>query len=138
MDRIAVHRLEKTPPERVVSLDEMLTFAHVLEIAPALLVSPPDGEHVWIKNAPGPALGLTGPELRNWLIWGQLRLPERARERVDLVFDLEEYEPYLRAYWDAKRGQDKRGRLDASDRVAKSIIEHYDQMKAIAEREEGS
>ena len=136
MDRTAVIRMEKIPPERVVSLDEMLAFAKVLGIAPALLVSPPDGEHVWTTNG-NP--GYTGPEFRNWFIWGDPQLPDLVRERMDLAFDLEEYVPLIRGYFDASRSGDEDARLKASERVMKTLIEHYERVQEIAaEREEES
>jgi transcriptional regulator with XRE-family HTH domain len=130
MDRIAVHRMEKIPPERVVSLDEMLGFAKVLEIAPALLISPPDREHVWITNG----VGYKGGEVRNWLVWGTPGMPELARDRLALAWEMEDYVSYFQAYVDAKRGNDVAGQEAASDQLFNLVKAHVEK-HGLAERE---
>jgi transcriptional regulator with XRE-family HTH domain len=132
MSKAAVLRIENG--ERGLSLDEALAFATVLSAVPAHLLSPPDGEHVWLTES----LGLTGAELRNWLLFGDPLLVstegKRVRVRMNTIFMVEKL---AQAIVDAKRGGDEAGSKATVLQLHKVIGFHKEELEAI-EREEKS
>jgi len=120
MNKAAILRIERGV--RGVSLDEALALAAVLFVAPAHLLTPPDGEFVWLTGK----LGVDGAGLRNWLLFGHPMLmasPEgrRVRARTDVVFTIE---ALAQAIVDAKRGGDSAGSQTAIRELMQAIAAH--------------
>ena len=131
MSKVAVLRIERG--ERGLSLDEALAFARVLGASPAHLLSPPDGEHVWLIETEG----LTGGELRNWLLFGDPFLVseegQRVRARYKAIFAIE---GLAQAIVDAKRGDDRAGVEAAFRQLVEVTQTHRDELEAIDQGEE--
>jgi len=119
MNKAAILRIEKGV--RGVSLDEAFALAAVLVVAPAHLLSPPDGEHVWLTGN----MAVNGAEMRNWFLFGDPLLisPEgrRVSARMDLVFTIE---ALAQAIVDAKRGGDSAGSQTAIRELMQAIAAH--------------
>ena len=126
MSKVAVLRIERS--ERGISLDEALAFARVLGASPAHLFSPPEGEHVWLTEGEG----LTGAELRNWLLFGDPFLVsdegQRVRARMKAIFAIE---GLAQAIVDAKRGDDRAGVEAAFHQLVEVIGTHRDELEAV-------
>lgn len=116
-----------------MGLDEALALAYVLNVAPATMLSPPEGEHVWLTGT----RAVEGWELRNWLLFGDPTLwtPEgqRVRARMDLVFTIE---GFAQAIVDAKRGGDTAGSQAAAEALRDAINDHRQKIEAIAREEQ--
>jgi transcriptional regulator with XRE-family HTH domain len=119
LSRVAILGIERG--DRRVSLDEALALAQVLYVAPANLLSPPDGQFVRLTEK----AAVDGSGMRNWLMFGDptLHSPEgqRVRARLDLVFTVE---MYAQAIIDAKRGGDTAGRQAAAQALKAAIEGH--------------
>jgi transcriptional regulator with XRE-family HTH domain len=131
MNKAAIVRIERG--ERGVSLDEALALAYVLNVAPATMLSPPEGEHVWLTGT----FAVEGWELRNWLLFGDPTLwtseGQRVRARMDLVFTIE---GFAQAIVDAKRGGDTAGSQAAALALRDAINDHQQKLEAIAREEQ--
>jgi len=131
MSKAAVLRIERG--ERGISLDEALAFARVLAASPAHLLSPSEGEHVWLIDTEG----LTGGELRNWLLFGDPFLVseegQRVRARYKTIFAIE---ALAQAIVDAKRGDDRAGVEAAFRQLVEVTQAHRDELEAIDQGEE--
>ena len=118
LSKIAVLRCESG--DRGISLDEALTFAIVLEIAPAHLLTPAEGAHLWVTNR----MGLDGGELRNWLIFGDPFLitadGRRVRSRNRLWMTIESQ---AQAIVDAKRAGDEHLAKDAMNALLAAVCQ---------------
>ena len=129
MSRAALLRVERG--ERGLSLDEALALAAELFVAPAHLLSPPDGEFVWLTDR----FGVDGEGMRAWLLhgddfvatWGDYQAGEResAFGRALLV--------HAKAYIDAERGDDKAGKARELAELVKAAAAY----NKIAEEERG-
>jgi transcriptional regulator with XRE-family HTH domain len=105
MGRAALLRIENG--ERGLSLDEALSFAAVLHVAPAHLLSPRGDGIVWLTSK----LGVDGEGMRAWLLHGDEFIATasdyhrgehaKALERVVLA--------HAKALMDAQNGDDKAG-----------------------------
>lgn len=126
MSKIAVLRIERG--ERGISLDEALAFAFVLGAAPANMLSPEDGAYVWPTNR----MGLSGAELRNWLLFGDPLLVseegQRVRARLKTMFALERL---AQAMVDARRGGDSAGVNAAAVQLTDIVLKHQAEIEAI-------
>jgi len=117
---------------RVPSVDEALALAHLLEDAPAHLLSPSGGD-VWLTDN----FGIDGAGMRNFLVFGDplLLTPpgRRASLRIRLVHALE---VHAQALVDAKRGGDRAGVQTAAKAISDLLGEHRDQIGDIEEEPE--
>jgi transcriptional regulator with XRE-family HTH domain len=135
ISRGALLRLENG--ERGLSLDEALALATLLYAAPAHLLSPPDGQMVWLTNN----RGVDGEALRNWLMYGAPFIGMAAAVAVDsdqeqlaLRAQLErELSRYALALTDAVRGEDKAGIRAAGEAIVRAV---RDYQEAIERREQ--
>ncbi|MDQ3381637.1 MAG: helix-turn-helix domain-containing protein [Actinomycetota bacterium] len=123
MSKPALLRIEKgSAPEdggRILTLDEALAFCSVLGIAPATMLSPPEGELVWLDDEHG----VDGEALRNWLHLGAVFSPATTREK--LRKDIEQVVlSHAQALQDANRLGDEAGVRDAVRSLAKSAIRY--------------
>jgi hypothetical protein len=121
-------RIEKgsTPEEggRGLSLDEALAFCSVLQAAPANMLSPAEGELVWLTAD----RGVDGEGLRNWLRFGAVFSPATTREK--LRDDIEEIVLGLaQALLDAYRSGDNAGVLDAMRALARSAVTYSKELE---------
>jgi len=131
LDKAAVLRIERGG--RGVSLDEALALAWVLGVAPLHLLSPPDGQVVWVTRK----AAVDGAGLRNWALFGDALLlsaeGRRVKGRIRLVLEVE---GLAQALVDAKRGGDSAGAQAAAQALKDAIISHQRQLGAVGEEEE--
>jgi hypothetical protein len=119
-----------------LALDEALALAAVLYVAPAHLLSPPDGQTLWLTDK----MGVDGDALRNWLMYGAPFIGMAAAVAVDsdqeqlaLRAQLErELTRYALALTDAVRGEDKAGIRAAGEAIVRAV---GDYQEAIERRE---
>jgi len=127
LSKVALLRIETG--KRGLSLDEALALARLLDVAPAHLLSPPDGSTVSLTNQ----RGVDGAGMRNWLLFGEPLLDatptgKRALMRMRLSFALE---TYARALVDAKNGGDTAGVEDAKRMLVAMTKSHVDAIDAV-------
>ena len=124
MSKLALLRIENG--DRKLSLDEALALAQILYVAPAHLLTPTEGELVWLTNG----VGLEGQELRDFLLTGQ---PVQAWPETPIEEDVASLElilegalaAYAVALVDAMRGGDRAGAKAAVDAMGKAV-DHTD------------
>jgi transcriptional regulator with XRE-family HTH domain len=133
MSKGAVLRLEKEKPEpgegRVLSLDEAIAFAAVLNVSPAHLLSPRGDEKVGLTDK----RAVDSAGLRAWLLHGyefvatgsEYQRGERAKELERVVL------AHAQAFVDAARGDDEAGKLDALKALGRTAILYRDQIEQI-------
>jgi transcriptional regulator with XRE-family HTH domain len=121
LSKVALLRIEKGT--RGLSLDEALALARVLDVAPAHLLSPPDGSTVSLTDN----VAVDGAGLRNWLLFGEPLLHEtptgrRAHMRMRFAAAVE---TYAQALVDAKNGGDTAG-VENAKRMLASVLRNPD------------
>jgi transcriptional regulator with XRE-family HTH domain len=128
MTKVAVTRLEADALARKLTLDEALAFAWVLDTPLAHLLSPPDGSHVF----PTAAVGLSGPAVRQWLLFGDPFdvKPERGRVRARLQV-LSRVERLAQLLIDVRRQKNKFAENDVLVRLADVLAEHADEISKL-------
>lgn len=124
LSKRALMGIEKGKPAeeggRGLSLDEALSLCYLLRAAPATMLSPAEGELVWLTDAEG---GVDGEGLRNWLHHGAVFSPATTREK--LRKDIEQVVlAYAQTLLDAQRGGDQAGVLDAVRGLARSAVNY--------------
>ena len=129
MNKTAVLQIEKS--DRGLSLDEALGFAWALNVAPAHLLTPPEGSLVW----PTDELGLGGNAVRNWLNFNAPLLIESTEgeaEELDraLTYSIDVLSQTLD---DATRGGDEAGKKQALAALLQTAL-GYQNEKARQER----
>ncbi len=117
MTRAAVLGVENGT--RGLSLDEAVALAYSLRVAPAHLMSPPAGEHVWLTES----VGVTGSELRVFLDFGDpLALLEGGETQTRLrKKSVDKITVYARALIDATDGDDVAGYEAAKAGLVKAV-----------------
>ena len=132
LSKVALLRIENG--KRGLSLDEALALAKLLNVAPAHLLSPPDGSHVW----PTDGIGLNGGEMANFLLFGDPLLitppGQRTALRIDFVHTVE---ALVRAIGDARNGRDTAGLERATHELERVIIEHGKRIGQVADDRAG-
>jgi len=126
LSKVALLRIENG--RRGLSLDEALTLAELLNVAPAHLLSPPDGAYAMLTDGHG----ISGNEMRIWLLFGgELGAPlQRVRLRVPFVLAIE---VYAQAILDARNGGDEEGRQHATRALEALILDHNAKIGEIEE-----
>ncbi|MGZ4394536.1 MAG: helix-turn-helix domain-containing protein [Gaiellaceae bacterium] len=131
LDKQAVLRIENG--RRGLALDEALAICELLLVAPAHMLTPPEGSDIWLTEG----RGLRENEVRNWLLFADplLITPKgrRTRLRVTLAHAIE---VYAQAIVDAKNGGDDAGKKQAIDALEAVILNHNKEMGRIAPEEE--
>lgn len=117
MSKRALMGIEKGKQEggRGLSLDEAIALCQLLRAAPATMLTPAEGELVWLTDD----TGTDGDGLRNWWSHGAVFSPAATREK--LREDIEQVVlAYAQALLDADKGGDNAGVLDAMKGLARS------------------
>ena len=130
LDRAAVLRIEKG--ERGISLDEALAFASVLYAVPAQMLTPPEGEDVWLTKD----FGVNGEGMRAWLRFGDSFIADsgdipnelfeaRAQQAITI---------FANGLVDANRNGDKAGIKEAFRAIERTVLAERERR---AERQKG-
>ncbi len=123
LSKAALLRIETG--QRGLSLDEALALAQLLQIAPAHLLSPPDGARVMLTEK----AGVDGAGMRNWLLFGDplLLTPEgrRSKSRTRMALTVE---AFALAITDAKRGGDRAGADAARAALEAAVLANRDEV----------
>jgi transcriptional regulator with XRE-family HTH domain len=128
LDRAAVLRIERG--QRGLALDEAVALATILRVAPAHLLSPPEGEFVALTDNEA----VDGEALRDWLMFGAPFLGMAAAVAVDdsevrRVRDerlRRELTRYALALTDASRGNDQAGITAAGEAIVDAVRAYLD------------
>jgi transcriptional regulator with XRE-family HTH domain len=121
LGKLAYMRIEND--DRGLSLDEALALAFILRVAPAHLLTPPEGELVALVDG----ANVNGEAMRNFLRSG---VPF-ASTREQLSAQLEQRVLIqAQALIDADRGNDKAGRNDALRALVEAALAHRDALEA--------
>jgi hypothetical protein len=130
LSKLTLLRIESG--DRGLPLDDALALADVLGVAPAHLLTPPDGEMVW----PTDKRGVDGEGMRNFLRFGHPMLgatPEGKRARLSAALE-EIVLAQAQAFVDAARGGDKAGKLDALKALGETALDYR---KALEDGDDG-
>jgi len=121
LGKLAYMRIENG--DRGLPLDEALALAFLLEIAPAHLLTPPEGELVALVDG----MNFNGAAMRNFLRSGVPFEATRERlsaqlERLVLI--------HAQALLDANRGNDRAGVNEALVALGRVALEHREALEA--------
>jgi transcriptional regulator with XRE-family HTH domain len=120
MSKLILLRIESG--ERGLPLDDALALADVLGVAPAHLLTPPDGQMVCLTDK----RSVDGAGMRNFLRFGHPMLagtPEGKRARLSATLE-EIVLAQAQAFVDATHGGDQAGKLDALQALGETALDY--------------
>ena len=131
MSKAALLRIENG--QRGLMLDEALALAELLNVATGHLLSPREGELVWLTDK----RGVDAAGMRNWLLFADPLLWSPTGHRVRLRLQLvQAIEVYAQAIIDAKNGGDDERQRVAIDALEAAIMGHNKAMAEIGDDDE--